>query len=98
MATVPIGYADGVRRALSNRCDVVIGGRRYPLRGTISMDNLTVDIGLDAPVAEGDEVRLIGGGVSAEELAEILGTINYEITCGISARVPRLHHRGGCVA
>ena len=98
VATVPIGYADGVRRALSNRSDVVIGGRRYPVRGTISMDNLTVDVGLDAPVAEGDEVRLIGGGVAAEELAEILGTINYEITCGISARVPRLHHRGGAVA
>ena len=98
VATVPIGYGDGVRRALSNHCDVVIGGRRYPVRGTISMDNLTVDVGLEAPVAEGDEVRLIGGGVSAEELAEILQTINYEITCGISARVPRLHHRTGAVA
>jgi alanine racemase len=94
-ATVPIGYGDGVRRALSNRADVEIGGRRYPIRGTISMDNLTVDVGLSGRVAEGDEVLLIGGDVAAEEMAERLGTINYEITCGISARVPRRHHRRG---
>jgi alanine racemase len=93
VATLPIGYADGVRRALSNACDVVIGGRRYPVRGTVSMDNLTVEVGPRADVAEGDEALIVGGGQSAEELARTLDTINYEIVTGISARVPRAYHR-----
>ncbi len=91
IATVPVGYADGVRRALTNNADVLIGGRRFPLAGTVSMDNVTVAV--DDSVARGDEVVLIGaqgaGRVLAEEWADRLGTINYEITCGISARVPR---------
>jgi alanine racemase len=90
LATLPIGYADGVRRALTNNADVLIGGRRRPLVGTVSMDNITVE----APGAQrGEEAILIGaqGGerILAEEWARRLGTINYEITCGISARVPR---------
>jgi alanine racemase len=92
IGTVPIGYGDGVRRALSNDCDVLVGGRRAPVVGTISMDNLTVDLGPDPP-ARGAEVVLIGaqGGerVPAEEWARRLGTINYEIACGIGERVPR---------
>ncbi len=95
IATLPVGYADGVRRAFSNNADVVIGGRRFPLAGTVSMDNITVDVGLDADVRIGQEALFIGGGQSAEELAERIGTINYEITCGLSARVPRVHHRDG---
>src|SRR5215218_8515741 len=98
IGTVPLGYADGVRRALSNHCDVLVGGRRAPVVGTISMDNFTVDLGADPP-ERGAEVVLIGaqGGerVLAEEWARRLGTINYEITCGISGRVPREHHRDG---
>ena len=88
LATVPIGYGDGVRRGLTNNCDVAIGGRRFPLVGTVSMDNITVEVG-DAEVAVGDEVVLIGDGIAAEEMARRLDTINYEVTCGISRRVPR---------
>ena len=61
VATVPIGYGDGWRRGLSNDCDVLIGGRRYPVVGTVSMDNITVDVGPDPTVAIGDPVVLIGG-------------------------------------
>ena len=94
LGIVPIGYGDGVRRALGNRAEVLIGGRRYRSAGTISMDNLTVDLGPE-PVAErGDEVVLLGrsgeDAVRAEEWAGLLETINYEVTCGISPRVPRI--------
>jgi alanine racemase len=95
VAVLPIGYGDGYRRGLSNRADVLIGGRRYPLAGTVSMDNVTVDVGPDATVRPGDGAVLIGadGGerILAEDLARELGTINYEITCGLTARVPRVH-------
>jgi len=94
VGTLPIGYADGVRRGLSNNADVLVEGRRVPLVGTVSMDNVTVDLG-EVGAAHGAEAVLIGaqGGerILAEELARRLGTINYEITCGISARVPRVH-------
>jgi alanine racemase len=99
LATVPIGYADGVRRGLSNNAEVLIGGRRYPLVGTVSMDNVTVALGPRSDVAVGDRVTLIGrdgdARQTAEDLARRLGTINYEITCGISSRVPRRYHRDG---
>jgi len=89
---VPIGYADGIARALSNRGEVLIGGRRCPVSGTISMDQLTVLLPGDHG-APGDEVVFIGesGGerVLAEEVARLLGTINYEITCGVGSRVVR---------
>jgi alanine racemase len=94
LGTIPIGYGDGVRRALTNNADVLVAGRRFPLVGTVSMDNITVDLG-DDPPPRGSEAVLIGarGGerILAEELAARLGTINYEITCGITARVPREH-------
>jgi alanine racemase len=93
VGVLPLGYGDGVRRGLSNNADVLIRGRRHPLVGTVSMDNVTVDLGLETEVEAGDEAVLIGsqGGESilAEEVARRLGTINYEVTCGISARVPR---------
>jgi alanine racemase len=99
LATVPLGYADGIRRALTNNCEVLIGGRRYPLVGTVSMDNITVEVGMPDAVRCGDQVTIIGvdGGerVTAEELAGRIGTINYEIVCGVSARVPRVYHRDG---
>jgi alanine racemase len=92
VATVPVGYADGYRRGLSNRADVLIGGRRRRVAGVISMDQLLVDCG-DDDVAEGDEVVLLGrqgdGEITAAELAELLDTIEYEIVCGVGARVPR---------
>jgi alanine racemase len=92
LGTIPIGYGDGVRRALTNNAWVLVDGRRVPLVGTVSMDNITVDLGSE-PVERGAEAVLIGarGGerILAEDLARALSTINYEITCGISARVPR---------
>jgi alanine racemase len=97
VATVPIGYGDGWSRALTNDCDVLIGGRRFPLVGTVSMDNVTVDLGGETDVAVGDEVVLIGRQgeerILAEEVARRIDTINYEITCGVSSRVRRLHVR-----
>jgi alanine racemase len=93
IATIPIGYGDGVRRGLTNRIDVLVGGRRLPIAGTVSMDNVTVDLGPDDPVAVGTEVVLLGARdgerILAEDWARALDTINYEITCGLTPRVPR---------
>jgi alanine racemase len=97
IGTIPVGYGDGVRRALTNNADVLVAGRRLPLVGTVSMDNITVDLGPGEapPVAAGTPAVLIGADagerILAEEWARRIGTINYEITCGISARVPREH-------
>jgi alanine racemase len=92
IATVPVGYGDGYPRGLSSKADVLIGGRRLRVAGTVTMDQILVDCG-DAPVAVGDEVVLIGamGGnrITAEELASHLGTIGYEVVTAISERVPR---------
>jgi alanine racemase len=99
IATLPIGYADGVPRALANNCDVLIGGRRYPLRGMVSMDNITVDVGSEPVVSVGDRATLIGVDgperQTAEDLARRIGTISYEVLCWISRRVPRVYHRDG---
>jgi alanine racemase len=93
VGVLPLGYGDGVRRGLSNNGEVLIRGRRRPLVGTVSMDNVTIDLGPDTDVEPGDEVVLIGmqgdEAIRAEEVAGRLGTINYEVTCGISVRVPR---------
>ena len=95
VGTVPVGYGDGWRRALTNDCDVLIGGRRHPLVGTVSMDNLTVDLGPDPRAGVGDEVVLIGSQgderILAEEVARRMGTINYEVTTGLLPRVRREH-------
>jgi alanine racemase len=94
VGVVPLGYGDGVRRSLSNDCDVLVGGRRHRVVGTISMDNLTIDLGPRTEVEPGAEAVLIGRQgeeeIRAEEIAARLATINYEITCGITARVPRM--------
>ena len=93
VGVIPLGYGDGVRRGLSNNAEVLVGGRRYPLVGTVSMDNITIDLGAGTDVAPGDEAVLIGAqgedAIRAEEMAARLDTINYEVTCGVSARVPR---------
>ncbi len=93
VGVLPLGYGDGVRRGLSNNAEVLVRGRRRPLVGTVSMDNVTIDLGPETDVEPGDEAVLIGSQGEAiirdEEVAERLGTINYEVTCGISARVPR---------
>jgi alanine racemase len=101
LAVLPIGYGDGWRRALSNNAEVLVAGERRPVVGTVSMDNLTVDLGehADASALSGSEVVLIGTRgerrILAEEVARWIGTINYEVTCGLTARVPRVYHRDG---
>ncbi len=96
IVTLPVGYADGYPRAAGPRARVLIRGRRYPLAGTVCMDQITVDCG-DDPVETGDDVVLIGSQgheeITAAELAAWAGTINYEVVCGISSRVPR-EYRG----
>jgi alanine racemase len=95
IASVLIGYADGYPRRLGGRADVLLGGRRRKLAGRVTMDQIMVDCS-DDDVAVGDEVVCLGPQgaerIPAEELADIAGTINYEIVCGISARVPRVHY------
>ena len=97
VATVPIGYGDGWRRGLTNDCDVLIRGRRHPVVGTVSMDNVTVALGTGTDVEVGDPVVLIGSQgeerILAEEVARRLGTINYEVTTGLLPRVRREHLR-----
>ena len=99
VAVLPIGYGDGYRRGLSNKAELLIGGRRFPVVGTISMDNITVDLGPDSGVRPGDAATLIGSDgderVPAEEIAAHLQTINYEVSCGIAPRVRRLYHQDG---
>jgi alanine racemase len=97
VATVPIGYGDGWRRGLTNACDVLIRGRRHPVVGAVSMDNVTVALGAGTDVEVGDPVVLIGEQgeerILAEEVARRLGTINYEVTTGLLPRVRREHVR-----
>jgi alanine racemase len=93
VATVTAGYADGYARALSNRGRVIVRGRLAPVVGRISMDLTLLDV-TDVPGVEtGDVVTVLGEGeglsVPAEDIAQTAGTLSYEITCGISARVPR---------
>lgn len=94
IATLPVGYADGYSRMLSNRGKVLIRGRRYDIVGRVSMDLVLVNVGNDM-VRVGDEVVLIGEqmgqAISVDEVADIQNTINYEIVCGIGKRVPRIY-------
>jgi alanine racemase len=99
IALVMCGYGDGLPRVLSNRGSVLVRGRRVPIVGRVCMDMLMADV-TDVPdMAEGDEVVVIGrqgeAEITAAEVAELCGTISYEILCGISARVPRLYLRSG---
>lgn len=93
VATVPLGYADGVHRVLSNRMEVLIGGRRCKQIGRVCMDQLMVEVPNGVPVAEGDEVVLVGEQgaerILMDELAEAAGTINYEMACSFSLRLER---------
>ncbi len=94
LAVLPLGYADGLSRSLSNRWEVLIGGRLYPQVGTICMDLCMVDLGEDR-YAPGEEVTVVGGcgeeSIGVERMAELLGTINYEVVCDMGKRVPRLY-------
>ncbi len=94
IAVLPIGYADGLNRRLTNNGEVLIRGKRYPIVGTVTMDYIMVNVAND-PVAIGDEVLLWGespqGVIQALEVAERIGTIPYELTCAVSGRVPRVY-------
>jgi alanine racemase len=94
IATLPVGYADGLNRLLSNRGDVLIGGKRCPIVGNITMDMTMVDVSDVKGVALGDEVVIIGRQgseqIKTDELAKLQDTITYEVTCDISSRVPRI--------
>jgi alanine racemase len=94
LALVPLGYADGVPRHLTNLGEVAIGGRRYRIAGTVCMDQFVLDVGADQ-VAAGDEVVLFGSGAhgepTADEWAAAIDTINYEIVSRVGARVPRTY-------
>ena len=95
LGLVPLGYADGIPRAATGKPLVFARGRRWPIAGTVCMDQLVIDFG-DEPVTEGEEVVLFGPGdegeATAQEWGEELGTISYEIVTGIGGRVPRSHH------
>jgi len=95
VATVPVGYADGLPRALfAGGMEVLVGGRRRPLAGMVTMDQIVVDCGPASPVVPGDEVVLLGRQgdqeITAGEWADRMGTISYEVLTGIGPRVPRL--------
>jgi alanine racemase len=98
IATLGIGYADGFRRALSNLGRVLVRGQFAPVVGRISMDLTLIDVTDVAGAEAGDEVILIGrqgdSSITAEEVAEEIQTISYEVTCAVSARVPRVYSRG----
>jgi alanine racemase len=90
--TAPIDYADGLPRRLSEAGTALIGGNRYPLAGTVTMDQIVIEVG-DAEVHPGDEVVVLGeqgnSVVDADDWAGILETVSYEVVCGIGPRVPR---------
>ena len=97
LALVPIGYADGYRRTLSNRAEALVGGKRVRVVGRVSMDQITLDV-TDIPgIQTGDEVVLIGSQgsetITLEEIAELCDTISYEILVGLGSRVKRVHKK-----
>jgi alanine racemase len=104
LGVLPIGYGDGWRRALSNNAEVLVAGRRHPLVGTVSMDNITIELGAEesARRLRGEPATLIGAQgeerITAEDVARRLCTINYEVTCALTPRVPRVYHRGAAGA
>jgi alanine racemase len=98
LALIPLGYADGVPRHATNACDVLLAGRRRRIAGTVCMDQFVLDVG-DDPVAAGDDAVLFGPGdhgePTADDWAEVLGTIGYEIVARIGPRVPRIYVTNG---
>ena len=94
LALLPVGYADGLNRLLSNRGAVLVRGQRAPIAGRISMDQTMVDVTDVDGVEVGDEVVLIGEQaeekITAADMARLTGTISYEVLCAIAARVPRV--------
>ena len=99
VATIPIGYADGYSRAFSNKSRVIVKGKYAPVIGNVCMDQMMIDVSHIPDAEAGDSVIIMGSDgkntVSAEELAEIAGTINYEIVCNVGKRVPRVYIKNG---
>ena len=102
IGTVAAGYADGIQRRLSNRGAMLVSGRRAPIVGRVCMDLIMLDMGADSPAVAGDEVVIIGrqgqATITADEMADLLGTINYEVVFTNGTRVPRRyrpHHQDG---
>ena len=91
IATVPVGYGDGYSRGLSNKGWVLIKGKKAPICGRVCMDQFMVDVTEIPGVERGTPVTLLGEGMDAEQMAELLGTISYEVLCAISSRVPRIY-------
>jgi alanine racemase len=95
IGVVPVGYADGLNRGLTNKADVIINNRKYPLVGTVCMDMIMVNLGKVLECKTGDEVIIYGESedqqITIRDISKELHTIPYEITCSISARVPRKH-------
>jgi alanine racemase len=91
IATLPVGYADGFNRLQSNNGTVLVRGQRAPIVGRVSMDLVTIDVTDIPEAALGDEVVLLGDGITADEIAARTDTISYEVFCSISARVPRVY-------
>ncbi len=101
VATIPVGYADGYSRALSNRGRVLIKGKSFPIIGRICMDQFMVDISELPEIKQGDEVTLVGRDgdeyISIEEVADMSYSFNYEFVCDIGKRIPRVYYKGGKV-
>ena len=99
VATVPVGYAAGYRRSLSNRFYVLIRGKRAPILGRVCMDQMMVDVTDIPDVQINDRVVLVGRDgddqITMEEIAAVADSFNYEFVCGISRRVPRFYYRDG---
>jgi len=97
IATLPVGYADGFSRLLSSRGEVLIKGRRAPIVGRVCMNQCMIDVGHIPGVIIDEEVVLFGGQgcqtLAVEEVARWIGTINYEVVCMVSSRVPRIYKR-----
>ncbi|RPH40173.1 MAG: alanine racemase, partial [Burkholderiales bacterium] len=97
IATIPVGYADGFNRLFSNRGEVIIKEKKYPIVGRVCMDQSMIDLGVDSNVQAGNVVTLIGRDGSAEitveDWARKLKTISYEVTCQINSRVPRVFEK-----
>ena len=99
VATIPVGYADGYSRSLSNCFHVLIHGQKAPILGRVCMDQMMVDVTHIPNVTCGDSVTLIGhnktASISVEDIADAAGQLHYEFLCGISRRVPRIYRQNG---
>ena len=99
VATIPIGYADGLSRLLSGRGEMLLGGKKFPILGRVCMDQCMIDVTSGNTVNVGDEITIIGKQgdeeITADVLANLTGTISYEILCATGKRVPRLYKKDG---